>query len=311
MPKPTNSTPSQPGTAPAAQVGITALVQSGAPGRDIFAPSLVSSVGRTGPALGNVETPDAYIRIKQNITGIQDKLSELEGQAGAPLTQEQLRQINSALQAKGSVPLVVTLLNGKLLQPQNAAAPVVPNLPSGGSDGQLIIFRNTIYRFVAPTNRYVPASSLILIDAFTNIGTYPANSYAPGTIFYATDTKVSYIEQDVPTATWTYFDGIEFNPLASLPAPGANNAGYLFGATDYFHLFRWDGSAWNFAAGDPGSAYVVAGRDNATAPIGGLWALCDGNNATVAQANGTTAPVTTPNLSANNNTFGLAWWLRR
>lgn len=83
--------------------------------------------------------------------------------------------------------------------------------------------------------------------------------------------------------------------LANIPGGfNAGDAGRLFYATDYCHVYRWTGAAWEFLEGD-GSGQVVIGQPSG-APNGGLWGLCDGTAYLVAQANGTTASVTTQNL---------------
>ena len=76
-------------------------------------------VPSTGPPLGNVQTPDSYLRIKQNIEGLQQDAGKLRDflAASRPLT---LDQIQKALQAGGPNPLNLTGLPGIVLQPQKA-----------------------------------------------------------------------------------------------------------------------------------------------------------------------------------------------
>ncbi len=126
----------------------------------------------------------------------------------------------------------------------------------------------------------------------------PNNLSAPHSLFYETDTGVTYISVgEIGSLVWVYFSGVHYDVLASIPTTlGVDDEGYLFGATDYLHEWRWDGAAWHFAPGDPGSGYIVAGVD---VPLGGLWAACTGAGVTVATDAGLTASITSPNLTGD------------
>lgn len=63
------------------------------------------------------------------------------------------------------------------------------------------------------------------------------------------------------------------------------------------HEWRWNGSAWIFAPGDPGSKYIV--ETIGAAPQGGLWGLCDGTAYSCAQNDATLASVTTPDCTGD------------
>lgn len=87
--------------------------------------------------------------------------------------------------------------------------------------------------------------------------------------------------------------------LANIPTGfNAGDDGRIFEATDYCHVYRWDGTAaaWNFYEGDA-SGYLVVGPPGGGPPNGGLWGLCDGSAYLVSQASGSTASVTTQNLT--------------
>lgn len=77
----------------------------------------------------------------------------------------------------------------------------------------------------------------------------------------------------------------------------ANDAGYLYYATDYDRTYRWTGTAWEDAPGQPPREMVVY-RNSASAPTG--WALCDGAAANISTSTGGTAAYTTPNLTGAN-----------
>lgn len=167
------------------------------------------SVPSTGPPLGNVQTPDFYLRIKQNIDGLQQRLAQVAATAGnQALSQEQLDQIKKALEAGGVDPLNLTGLLGELLQPQKGLIPEVTRLPSIGSsvDGQVVLFRHVIWRFTQKTHTWSVISTIIIQDFEYNLSLYDPALYAPGVIFLSTNTDVTYIEQDIGSpvvATWT------------------------------------------------------------------------------------------------------------
>lgn len=66
--------------------------------------------------------------------------------------------------------------------------------------------------------------------------------------------------------------GVNVKTLATQPALGAGDAGYLMWLTDYKHLLRWTGATWEFF-GEEGNAFI---KDCVVAPQTGLWQLCDG-----------------------------------
>lgn len=170
----------------------------------------------TGPALGNVQTPDFYLRIKQNIDGLKQALNQLVEIAGPQaLTKEQLDQIQKALQAGGPNPLNVTGLLGQLLQPQKALIPEVTKLPSIGnsSEGQVVLYRHVIWRFSEKAKAWSVVSTIIILDYEYNLSLYDPALYAPGVIFLSVNTSVSFIEQDLPTPTWVL---LYSEPLALL-----------------------------------------------------------------------------------------------
>jgi hypothetical protein len=77
----------------------------------------------SGPPLGNVEAPDSYLRIKQNIDALQSSVTNLNKAFATPqaLTPNQLSQVRRELQAGGTQPLNLTNLPGV---PQGAVASV-------------------------------------------------------------------------------------------------------------------------------------------------------------------------------------------
>lgn len=156
-----------------------------------------------GPALGNVPTPDQYLRIKQNIDKLYQNLGTVAAMTGAqPLTPAQLFQVQQALQANSPTALNLTALPGLLLQPQDASIPVVTTLPGTAIDGQLAIYRGVIWRFTAIPRGWTKISTILLLDYEYNLRNYPAANYAPGVIFVGISTGVIFIEEDNPNPSW-------------------------------------------------------------------------------------------------------------
>lgn len=160
-----------------------------------------------GPALGNVPTPDYYLRIKQNIEGLQARLTDVLQLASTahPLTADQLKQIQNALQAGGPNPLNLTALPGIVLQPQASTIPAVTKLPATGSskEGQVVLYRHVIWRFSATTHAWSPASTIVIVDYSYNLVNYAPAQYAPGVLFVGIDSSVLYVEEDIVTGSTT------------------------------------------------------------------------------------------------------------
>lgn len=166
----------------------------------------------TGPPLGNVPAPDSYLRIKQNVEGLLSDVSDIKNYVSEthPLSEEQLKQIQKALEAGGPNPLDLTGLPGKPIN-NGASIPEVTSLSFNAQDGDVVLYRKVIWRFKASTRKWTPISTILLQDTHVNrISRYPAAAYAPGVLFWETDYKVLLIEQDygsrnlwVPTLSTT------------------------------------------------------------------------------------------------------------
>lgn len=125
-----------------------------------------------------------------------------------------------------------------------------------------------------------------------------------GTMYFETDRTLYYIVVSDPAnpqkQIWRYVAGQMRGTLSPNQKPTDLNdegdVGMLFFATDFAHLYRWNGTAWRYAVehGDPGSGFV---QDWLVTPNdSGVWALCDGSTATRSKNGGTTESFTTPNL---------------
>lgn len=124
-------------------------------------------------------------------------------------------------------------------------------------------------------------------------------------LYYQTDTGLLFISRVVANVwTWVYVAGtITVASPAALPAGlGVAQTNLIAYELTYFHSYRWTGTVWTFAPGDPGSKYIVA--TPTAAPKGGKWQLCDGSAVQVSNGDGTTTSVTTPNLMTSGNSGG-------
>lgn len=131
-------------------------------------------------------------------------------------------------------------------------------------------------------------------------GQHPATKTELGSQLYLADWDITYICALINgEKRWKYHAGIMRGTISPDLKPTLNaegDAGFLFWSTDYEHLYRWDGAAWDYAteAGDHGSGYVVWWDSNI--PNSGVWALCDGSVVTKSTKSGGTFGHTTKNL---------------
>jgi hypothetical protein len=77
----------------------------------------------------------------------------------------------------------------------------------------------------------------------------------------------------------------------------ADDAGYLCAVTDYDRLYRWSGSGWEDAPGQPTRGLIAYFAGTGPGPG---WALCNGSGASMSTASGGTSGVTTPDLITDN-----------
>lgn len=102
---------------------------------------------------------------------------------------------------------------------------------------------------------------------------------------------------DTVTTIVNTIPGVNLFTVATQPALGVADVGYLGWVSDVAHTVRWDGSAWQWFDGDRPGRFA----DFAIA-AGTGWALCDGSATsylTVGGAALTLTSFTTPNLSGS------------
>jgi len=142
-----------------------------------------------------------------------------------------------------------------------------------------------------PTRTVVP---MVIRDTHSNRANYPASAYQPATLYVESDTTVVYQNSG---SAWVYLSGQYSAALASIPALGANDAGYLFFENAvYFHQLQWSGSAWGRGPNDLEHSDTF--QDFGAAPTDGGWHACDGTSVTYLKYDGTTGTRTVPNLAA-------------
>lgn len=124
--------------------------------------------------------------------------------------------------------------------------------------------------------------------------TTSAAAYANGSLFYETDRNAWYV---AIAGTWTWMAGLYSATQLQLPADlGANDAGFEMNVTDYAHRLSWNGTTWDWAAGDAGSGYVAA----FVVDPGAGWHACDGSaNVRYMTSDGSFALAAVPNTAGS------------
>lgn len=136
------------------------------------------------------------------------------------------------------------------------------------------------------------AAGVVRFGAFATRG---ASTAHVNEIFVATD--LDYIAWSSTGASWVYAYGMRSVAQADIATfaalLGTNDARVLLEVTDYTHVLKWSGSAWNWGPGESG-AHPIEGH-----PVdpGVGWGLCDGSTYAYLQADGTTANFTTPDYT--------------
>ena len=253
---------------------------------------------------------DAQDQAAANTTALLGKVSN---------TPEGLLQIaqflSQQLQAGGQFPLSIANLPGQAAQPQLAIAPVVQSLPLRpnplAAPGQLVYFNGQIWRFSgtgggASTSQvqpgvWQPTSGVILEGTHAQrLANYPAANYAPGTMFYETDTTITYI---VYSGNWVYQSGIYYiaqSAIAYYAATlGAHDTGVLISVTDFAHTLEWGGSSFGWGPDGDDGVGDIRGKLIDPSPTTG-WHLCDGTaGVKYLKSDGTTGTITLPDLVTN------------
>lgn len=128
----------------------------------------------------------------------------------------------------------------------------------------------------------------IRFDTFANRGGANSNPY---TLFAASDRNYVLLGSD--GENWHYIAGVQDRTQAQLAALaatlGSYDVGYLVNVTDYCHVLRWTGSAWEWGPGEVPGGYVAYFL---SAPTSNGWVLVNGSATTILKSDGTTTSVT-------------------
>jgi hypothetical protein len=141
----------------------------------------------------------------------------------------------------------------------------------------------------------------ILIDTFANRPASGGTNIATGFRFAASDRGFQEWWYDRAATVWKFAGGGQptRGTLASITGSlGTNDAGYLYFATDFDRVYRWTGSAWEDAPGQPMRGMMAYFR-GAQLPGTG-WGLCDGTTYTMSTSTAGTQSYVSPNLTGSN-----------
>lgn len=145
-------------------------------------------------------------------------------------------------------------------------------------------------------NEKASGNTQLIFDTHANRGNYPAAQYYPA-LYFETDANSTLIYRSTGTA-WAYAGGMNRGTLASLPATlGADDSGYIYEVTDYWHLLRWNGANWIWGPGDVGSGYYQLFEAAPSTPAANAWQICDGSTVARLNSDGTTTNVTLDDLT--------------
>lgn len=116
-----------------------------------------------------------------------------------------------------------------------------------------------------------------------------------GMIFQATDQGGQAWIKENTSNDWVLLQGWGDPLSGTLPpsvSPVARDAGFRYRSTDFDRVYRWTGSAWEDAPGEPRRGMMVF----AMGALGTGWVSCDGSSVTGSTASGGTTAVTVPNF---------------
>lgn len=155
-----------------------------------------------------------------------------------------------------------------------------------------------------PGSSHAQSTDLVLFGTHADRVTLAPPASHIGAIYVETDEEnTAYQSQYLSNvATWVYVSGTYQRTqaqLATLAASlGAADAGLLAEVTDYRHVLRWTGSAWEWGPGETGGGYSAFWS---IAPPTG-WVAYDGAAHTYLKSDGSTGSLTLENLA------GTSWF---
>ena len=229
----------------------------------------------------------------QDIGAVNNKQETSASKIATDLT---FTNIRNQLQLNGSAPLNVYGLIGS----QSVIQDLYANRPVPGSQLVGTWFWATDYTTLWVNQLVSGASQWVYVAGMYRavVASIPTTliSGDDGFLFLGTDRNWVWRWSGTAFVLQDHLSNIYRAALASIPTLGVNDAGAQFFVTDYTHLLRWTGTAWEFGPGDFGSGHI---QGFAFAPPGGTWQICDGTAVNYLKADGTTANFTTPNLTGH------------
>lgn len=157
--------------------------------------------------------------------------------------------------------------------------------------------------FVEPWARFFQAvisdfNALMTITSDTHakrLAKSPASS--GGALFYETDRTVWYVSDG---QNWRYLAGTMHSNYEQGPTDlGTNDIGFIWGVSDFAHVYSWIGTEWAFTNGDAGGGYIVAFASGVTPARLTGWHVADGSSQRMLLSNGSSKTVTIPNVAGS------------
>lgn len=210
---------------------------------------------------------DAVNHLMNSVNALLGRVDKVD-KAGYVTASEVVRDYGAKAQtvelsARGTAPLNVQGLIGRLAQPQYPYVPTYSSAPSVhdpvSQNGAVVSIGEVLYRFDGSNSpgSWKPqgAVGVVLQGTWSALGSTAASGYPVGSLYYVTDRAVVYVVKVVGGANaWVYLTGVQMGAVASAPTLGTNDVGYQYLATDVNVLLVWDGAAWEAVNGyDPAS----------------------------------------------------------
>lgn len=127
--------------------------------------------------------------------------------------------------------------------------------------------------------------------------TLSLGALAAGTLFWETDRTALYVVG--AGSAWLLVGNMALATTLPITDPGdltPGDAGFLVRATDFDREYRWDGTAWEDAPGQPQRGMIAYFSDDVLPTPATAWQLMDGSVADISEPDGTVTTVTVDDL---------------
>lgn len=164
----------------------------------------------------------------------------------------------------------------------------IPAQDSNGITRNWYFWFQSIQRWIQPLFDIVGfLQNMVVYGIVNSFPLDPSTKYLDGTLVVLTDDNQSIYQ--VRGKEYIYVAGFiqaTQSQLAGIAAGfAATNKGQLIEVTDYAHILRWTGTAWEWGPGENGSNYFVDGTGTAPNSVG--WHACDGATVKYLKSDGT------------------------